>query len=117
MSSTADAVENNTDLSSRGFRDDTLLVASDAPTPSTGTRPPSGLIPETPLTDGFSSRLNDQQRLIDALLLRVKEQENVIGKLGISSGCASSDDVSQQHLCEHQASTQPLMEPTTSSGP
>ena len=34
MSSTADAAENNTDLSSRGFRDDTMLAALDAPTPS-----------------------------------------------------------------------------------
>ena len=111
MSSTADAAENNTDLSSRGFRDDTLLAALDAPTSSTDARPPSGLIPETPLTDGFSSRLDDQQRLIDALLLRVKEQAHVIDQLGTSSGSESNNDGS------HQAATQPLMEPTTSSGP
>ena len=91
MSSTADAAENNTDLSSRGFRDDTLLAALDAPTSSTDARPPSGLIPETPLADGFSSRLDDQQRLIDALLLRVKEQADGIGELGTSSGLESND--------------------------
>ena len=54
MSSTADAAENNTDLSSRGFRDDTLLAALHAPT-----GPPSGLIPETPscVAAEFTSRL------------------------------------------------------------
>jgi len=119
LSSTADAAENNTNLSSRGFRDDTLLVALDAPTPSNDTRLPSGLMPESPPSLGFSSsgQVNDQQRMIDALVLRVKEQAVVIGKLAASSGCASSDDVSQHHLYEHQAATQPFTEPTTSSGP
>ena len=108
MSSTADAAENNTDLSSRGFRDDTLLAALDAPT-----GPLSGLIPETPpcVAAEFTSRLDDQQLLIEALLLRVnqqnkviKEQADVISELAASSGCA---DVSPQL---------PLGEPTTSSG-
>mmetsp|Transcript_26643 Transcript_26643/g.46447 ORF Transcript_26643/g.46447 Transcript_26643/m.46447 type:complete len:346 (-) Transcript_26643:471-1508(-) len=109
MSSTADAEENNTDLSSRGFRDDTLLAALDAPT-----GPLSGLIPETPpcVAAEFTSRLDDQQLLIEALLLRVnqqnkviKEQADVISELAASSGCA---DVSPQL---------PLMEPTNPSGP
>lgn len=100
----------------------TLFVALDAPTPSTDTQPPSGLIPESPPSLGFSSsrQVNDQQLLIEALLLRlnqqnnvIKEHANVIGKLAASSGCASNDDVSQQNLCEHQAATQPLMEPTS----
>ena len=108
MSSTTDAAENNTDLSSRGFRDDPLLAALDATTPSADTRPPSGLIPG--IVAGFSSRLDDQQRLIDALPLRVKEQADVIGKLGTSSGSESNNDGS------HQAATLPLMEPTP-SGP
>mmetsp|Transcript_4594 Transcript_4594/g.6487 ORF Transcript_4594/g.6487 Transcript_4594/m.6487 type:complete len:193 (+) Transcript_4594:705-1283(+) len=47
----------------------------------------------------------EQKRLIDALVLRVKEQAVVIGKLAASSGCA---DVSPQL---------PLMEPTNPSGP
>ena len=55
--------------------------------------------------------MNEQQRLIDALLLRVKEQALVIGGLGTSSGSESNND------CSHQAATQPFMEPTTSSGP
>ena len=37
MFSAADAAENNTDLSSRGFRDGTLLAALDAPTLSADT--------------------------------------------------------------------------------
>jgi len=112
MSSTADAAENNTDLSSRGFRDDTLLAALDAPT-----RPLSGLTPETPpcVAAELTSRLDDQQLLIEALLLRVnqqnkviKDQADVISELVASSGCASNDDVSPQL---------PLMEPTNPSGP
>ena len=55
----------------------------------------------------------EQKRSIDALDLRIKEQADVIGKLVASSGCESNDDISQQHLCEHQAATHPLMEPTS----
>ena len=57
----------------------------------------------------------EQKRLIDALVLHVKEQEDVVGKPVTSSGSESNDDVSQQqqHLCEHQAATHPVMEPTS----
>jgi hypothetical protein len=74
------------------------------------------LIPEKPssVAADFTSRLSDQQLLIEALLLRVnqqnkviKDQADVISELAESSGCAFNDDVSPQLL---------LMEPTP-SGP
>jgi len=86
---------------------------------------PSGLIPDTPpsLAAGFSSSrlVGDQQLLIEALLLRlnqqnkvIKEQADVVGKLVVSAGSESNDDVSQQQYWEHQAATtHSLMEPTS----
>ncbi|CAM9296791.1 unnamed protein product, partial [Heterosigma akashiwo] len=53
-----------------------------------------------------------QKRLINALVLRVKEQADVVSKPVTSSGSESNDDVSQQHHCEHQAAAHSVMKST-----
>ena len=55
----------------------------------------------------------EQKRLIDALVLRVKEQADVASKPVTSSGSEFNDDVSQQHHCEHQAAAHSVMKSTS----
>ena len=55
----------------------------------------------------------EQKRLIDALVLRVKEQADVVVKPVTSCGSESNDDVSQQHHCEQQTAAHSVMKSTS----
>mmetsp|Transcript_44858 Transcript_44858/g.77390 ORF Transcript_44858/g.77390 Transcript_44858/m.77390 type:complete len:154 (+) Transcript_44858:428-889(+) len=55
----------------------------------------------------------EQKRLIDALVLRVKEQADVVVKPVTSCGSKSNDDVSQQHHCEQQTAAHSVMKSTS----
>jgi len=70
------------------------------------------LPPDLSSTD-LRNMIVEQKRLIDALVLRVKEQADVVSKPVTSSGSESNDDVSQQHHCEHQAAAHSVMKSTS----